>query len=142
MDATWDGDGLPVEGDTVYVHKGDVLLVDQSSPKLGMIIVEGTLIFVDGADLNVEAESIFVVGGKLIAGTEAAPFLSKLTITLNGDSTGTQTPIFGNKVIGCFNCQLTIHGKTRTPVWTELSETAAVAATVIKVTTAVDWVAG
>jgi len=45
--ATWGGDIPPIDGDTVYVPKGMVLLVDQSTPKLQIIVVEGAIIFED-----------------------------------------------------------------------------------------------
>ena len=44
---TWGGDIPPVEGDTVYVPSGMVLIVDQSTPNLHLILVEGTIIFAD-----------------------------------------------------------------------------------------------
>jgi hypothetical protein len=45
--ATWGGDIPPIDGDTVYIPPGMVLLVDQSTPNLKIIIVEGTIIFAD-----------------------------------------------------------------------------------------------
>lgn len=44
---TWGGDLAPIDGDTVYVPKGMVLLVDQSTPILYLLLVEGTIIFAD-----------------------------------------------------------------------------------------------
>jgi hypothetical protein len=48
-------------------------------------------------------------------------------------------PSMGNKVLGCYECTLDIHGKVRTPTWTLLSSTAAERATTIKVDDVVDW---
>jgi hypothetical protein len=45
--ATWGGDIPPIDGDAVYFPKGMVLLVDQSTPNLNSIIVEGSIIFAD-----------------------------------------------------------------------------------------------
>ena len=125
----------------MYIPVGQVLIVDRSTPKLNLILVEGTIIFFN-TDLTIQAETILVSKGTFIAGTQAIPFVNKLTFILSGDYSGKQLPEFGNKAIGCYNCHFSIHGKTRAPVWTELSETAAVGATVIKVATAVDWIAG
>lgn len=44
---TWSGDFPPILDDAVYVPAGMTLLVDQSTPKLKIIIVEGTLAFAD-----------------------------------------------------------------------------------------------
>lgn len=46
-ESTWGGDFPPTEGDTVYVPEGMVLIVDQSTPPLQLILVEGTIIFSD-----------------------------------------------------------------------------------------------
>lgn len=51
-------------------------------------------------------------------------------------------PSMGNKVLGCHQCTLDIHGKVRTPTWTLLSSTVEVGATSITVDDPVDWVAG
>jgi hypothetical protein len=54
--ATWGGEALPREGDTVYVPPGMSLLVDVSTPILKGIFVEGgTVIFADETDLTVDA---------------------------------------------------------------------------------------
>lgn len=67
---TWGTDLPPIDGDFVDVPLGMTLLVDQSTPKLKGILVEnGTLLFSDETDITVTAETITVVGGKLIAGT-------------------------------------------------------------------------
>lgn len=99
---TWGTDLPPVDGDYVNVPLGMTLLVDQSTPKLKGILVEnGTIIFADESDMIVTAESITVVGGKFIAGTEAISYEHKLTFVMTGNYYGTQLPIFGNKCIIC-----------------------------------------
>lgn len=50
---TWGGDLPPVDGDTVYVPVGMILLVDQTTPNLYTIIVEGSIIFADESDMVV-----------------------------------------------------------------------------------------
>ena len=42
--------------------------------------------------------------GKLIIGTEANPYNSKLNIVLYGFYSGSQLPMIGNKVLSCMNC--------------------------------------
>lgn len=42
---------------------------------------------------------------------------------MHGNYDDPQLPEFGNKVIACHNCNLDIHGKKRTPTWTDLATT-------------------
>lgn len=57
---TWGGDLPPVDGDTVYVPKGMILLVDQSTPNLYTIIVEGSIIFSDESEMIIETHFLIV----------------------------------------------------------------------------------
>ena len=63
-DATWGGDIKPRAGDAVIVPKGQVLLIDENTPKLGVVIVEGSLIFKDGSDLTFDAHYVLIRHGK------------------------------------------------------------------------------
>ena len=47
---TWGDDSIPIDGDTVFVPKGKTLVVDQSTPKLSLILVEGSIIFADAIE--------------------------------------------------------------------------------------------
>ena len=40
---TWGGASPPVEGDLVYIPKGQSILLDVSTPVLNTLIIEGTL---------------------------------------------------------------------------------------------------
>ena len=66
---TWGGDFAPINGDTVYVPKGMVLLVDQTTPNLYLILVEGAIVFADEADMTVETTFLIVENGIFRAGT-------------------------------------------------------------------------
>ncbi len=67
----------------VCVHEQ---LVDVSTPKLSVLLVQGVLVFAtDVPVLNMDAEYIFVFGGTFEVGTKEAPFLNKATITLHGE---------------------------------------------------------
>jgi len=68
---TW-GDSKPVSGDSVFVEKYTVLIVDEpvvnpldgSNVVLKAVVVEGTLLFIDqvGVDLNFDAYYIVIRG--------------------------------------------------------------------------------
>lgn len=59
-----------------------------------------------------------------------------------GNISSPYLPIYGNKVIAVKESTLDMHGAPRTPTWTLLNETVLPGATVIKLSQAVDWVAG
>lgn len=140
--ATWGGDIPPIDGDAVYVPVGMVLLVDQSTPNLKTIIVEGSIIFADEGEMVIETGSIIVNFGVFRAGTEQVPYTNKLTFLLHGDYYDKQLPGFGNKAIGCHCCKFDMYGTPKTFTWTDLNATANIGDTSITVNDAVDWNVG
>jgi hypothetical protein len=63
-EATWGGEVPPRDGDMVVVPQGMTLLVDQSTPFLNMIMVEGgTVVFSDESDITVDANYFIFIGG-------------------------------------------------------------------------------
>ena len=121
---TWGGQEPPLEGESVYIKQGQTVFFDTNTPVLNLILIEGTLIFEDEQDVHLQAKYIFINNGKLQIGTEENPFLHKATITLHGDVTDPEIPIYGAKVIGIRQGELDIHGKKRNVTWTRLSNTA------------------
>jgi hypothetical protein len=125
-ETTWGGDFAPIEGDTVWIPAGLNLLMDvDSTPKLNLVLVEGALIF-PPHDSNedhlrtFDATYVMVKGGYLEIGTEEFPYTSKLIITMHGDKTTPEMPIYGSKVIGVRDGVLEMHGVPRIPTWTNL----------------------
>ena len=53
----------PNDGDLVYVPKGQVLWVDQSSPKLLGIVGEGKIIFSDEVPITITTDFITINRG-------------------------------------------------------------------------------
>lgn len=123
-DTTWGVDIPPVDNDLIVVPTGTTLMVDQDTPILEGIAVDGgTLVFDDTKALTVQAGFITLNGGKFIAGTEQTPHTNDLTFIMHGGYYGTQQPIFGNKGIGCHNCKFYMYGQPRTRTWTTISAT-------------------
>ena len=60
---TWGGEAVPREGDSVYVPKGMTLLVDESTPVLYTVLVDGKIMFEDGKDLTFDAHYMVINGG-------------------------------------------------------------------------------
>lgn len=140
---TWGVSMPPVDNDLIYVPFGTTLYVDQNTPILEGIAVEGgTLVFADGMNLVVQAGFITMNGGTFIAGTEQHPHMSKLEFILYGGYYGKQQPMFGNKGIGCLDCKFSMYGEPRTPTWTNISTAISPGNTQFDVTDAVDWRVG
>lgn len=144
---TWGGQFAPVDGESVVVPKGTNLLVDiDSTPKLNLVLVEGSLIFPSNPDpthvRTFDAKNVFVHKGYMEVGTEADPYTSKLVITLEGNKRDPYIPTYGNKVIGVRYGTLDIHGVPRQPTWTHLETTVSPGDTTITLNTPVDWQVG
>ena len=140
---TWGSDMPPVDNDLIFVPKGTTLYVDQDTPILEGIAVEGgTLVFADEGNLTVQAGFMTLIGGRFIAGTEKHPHINPLTFIMYGGYYGKQQPMFGNKGIGCKNCKFSMYGKPRTKTWSSLSSTVNPTETQLTVIDAVDWQVG
>ena len=96
-----------------------------------------------GQDVELHSTYIFVRGGTLQAGTEAAPHQHTFRITLYGDRyTTPHFPIYGAKNLAMRGGLIALHGVPRTPVWTRLAATAAKGAKSITVRQPTDWQRG
>lgn len=112
------------------------MLVDvDSTPELNAIIVEGSMIFAPDADFNhirtFDANFIMVHHGYFELGTEEFPYTSKMLITMHATKYSPSFAIYGNKMIGCRYCILSMHGIPKTTVWTRLAATAEAGSTEI-----------
>jgi len=100
---TWFNLEPPLEGDTVWIPRGQTVLLDKSPPRLFLMVVQGLLVF-DRRDLALNASYIYVQGGRIEIGTEAEPFLQRATVTLHGDrKTAIELPVLGSKMIAVTN---------------------------------------
>jgi hypothetical protein len=139
---TWRGEVPPKDGETVQIPKGMTILLDTPTAKLELLEIEGALIALDEADLTLDAKWIFVKGGTFQVGTEDAPFTHRFTLTLHGDRSTPEIPIYGNKVLANREGILDLHGQARTKTWTSLASTVNVGATTLTVQDSVDWTVG
>ena len=138
----WGGETPPREGDSIHVPKGQILLVDVSPPPLYTILVEGTLMFADEKELELEAWFIIVREGTLTIGTPEKPHLNKLTITLHGTRESKMLPVFGNKGIMVHNGTIDIHGRPLAKTWGLLESGVSPGADRVTLTEEVDWEVG
>ncbi|CAL1172079.1 unnamed protein product [Cladocopium goreaui] len=157
---TWANQEPPIEDALVSIPQGQAILLDEDTPVLLILTVEGVLVF-DNKDIHLQATYIWVKGGTMEIGTEQKPFLHRALITLHGQKYSTiRLPVIGGKVLAVSNTQFTIrelgdnaveegnigtldiHGRPRIKVWTRLAETANKHDTVIVLQDVVDWQPG
>jgi hypothetical protein len=90
-----------------------------------------------------QATSILVVpGGTLAAGSAAAPFPGRATVTLHGGPGDAGLPLFGAKALAARGGQVLLRGRPKVPAWTRLNATALEGATEVFVCGEVNWVPG
>ena len=139
---TWGGEVPPRDGETVQIPAGMNILLDVPTGKLNAVLIEGSLTVLDTPGITIDAHYIFVYGGSLTIGTEEAPYLNDITITIYGNTQSPTLPNYGNKFIGIRDGVLDIHGAPKTPSWTLLADTANPGDTTITLQQSVNWKAG
>ena len=95
---------------------------------------------------TLNAESIFINGGRLIVGWPTNPMTGNVDIVITGSSSvnvllPNDAGSMGSRVIGVLG-GLDLHGIPRDVSWTRLASTASAGQTLITLCEAVDWVAG
>lgn len=140
--------GKPAAGDVVTIPAGKKIVLDESTPSLGGVVVEGELRL---AEMSVELTSEYVManaGGAFVAGTRDDPIDpgNRATITLTGDdptkSVVSMGMNMGTKFLGATEGgRIELNGADKTP-WTRLSATAPEGAYTVRVQDATGWRVG
>jgi cell migration-inducing and hyaluronan-binding protein len=118
--ATWGGE-KPADYQEVTIPAGTTVTLDENTPALGILLVDGGLVFGE-SDLELRTGRI-EVRGKLEVGTELSPFLRRAVITLGGNP-GDSDPKLHNGLWVMPGGTLDLHGEPRGPGWTRLAQTA------------------
>jgi hypothetical protein len=149
---TWRDEEPPVDGDTVIVPEGQAVLLDISTPKLFLVLVQGLFVF-DNKHLTMNATYIWVHGGAFEIGRPDQPFMYNATITMHGDKwTTVELPHVGAKGLTVSNAgglvgdsarprkvgRLDLHGEPRIPK-AKLNQTALAGQKYLDLAWAVDW---
>lgn len=109
---TWGGAAPPGEGEFVVVPQGQLLLLDESTPVLKMILIDGGELLFDEQDITLRAENILIVkGGRLTVGTEEQPFEHNAVIEMHGQLRAKELPIYGAKCLAVREGELNLHGE-------------------------------
>ncbi|XP_052245987.1 fibrocystin-L-like isoform X3 [Dreissena polymorpha] len=142
--ATWGGGPVPGEGDMVVIPQGQIVLLDQSTEILGMLLIDGGQLIFDEKDLTLKAERILITkGGKLQVGSPERRFQQKAVIELYGHQRDEEMPIYGTKVLAVRDGELNLYGKEINNTWTRLASTANAGAATITVQDDIsDWSVG
>ena len=136
--ATWGGE-VPVAGSMVEIPEGKRVLLDTNLDVAG-ITVGGELIC-DSRDINIRTRFI-MVHGLLQCGTEAAPYLHRLDVTLTGNDRNESIMGMGTKMITAMDGGIiSLHGEERTS-WLMLGQTAHSGDRSIRTEYATNWRSG
>ncbi|XP_044514196.1 fibrocystin-L [Gracilinanus agilis] len=140
---SWGGQSPPEEGSLVVITKGQIILLDQSTPVLKMLLIQGGSLIFDEADIELQAENILITdGGTLQIGTEASPFQHKAIITLHGHLRSPELPVYGAKTLAIREGILDLHGLPIPVTWTRLAQTAEAGESTLVLQEAVTWNVG
>ncbi len=126
---SWPSGKVPQANENVTIPAGKSILLDVSTPDLGDLLIEGSLIFQD-KNLSLTAQTI-KIKGLLQVGTVASPFQSIAVITLNGPKV--DEAIFGGRFLTTFSGgSLQLHGASAQKLsWGQLEGTVQPGATTI-----------
>ncbi|KAG9478621.1 hypothetical protein GDO78_012332 [Eleutherodactylus coqui] len=140
---TWGGESPPEEGSMAVITKGQTILLDESTPVLKMLLIQGGTLIFDEADIELQSENILITdGGALQIGTEDAPFQHKAIITLHGQIRSPELPVYGAKTLAVREGTLDLHGIPVPVTWTRLAQTAEPGSTTLTLQKGVTWKAG
>ncbi|MEO9803238.1 MAG: G8 domain-containing protein [Reichenbachiella sp.] len=116
---TWGASGKPLSGQEVLIPSGTRVILDETPPELGGLVVEGVLVF-DRKDLTLASKWIVVNGGILRIGTEEEPFEQKAILTINDTGTEASVMNMGTRGIMVMKGALELHGAIPEVVWTKI----------------------
>ncbi|KAM8966821.1 LOW QUALITY PROTEIN: fibrocystin-L [Pelodytes ibericus] len=140
---TWGGLSPPDQGSLAVITKGQTILLDQSTPVLKMLLIQGGSLIFDEADIELQAENILITdGGLLQIGTETTPFQHKAIITLHGHMRSPELPVYGAKTLAVREGILDLHGLPVPITWTLLAQTAEAGTSTIILQKSVTWKVG
>lgn len=116
------------------------MILDQDTPRLKGLTINGELIFADKA-LNLTADWI-MLHGTLRIGSESNRYNKKAVITLTGANTGESVMGMGTRGIMSMGGRLELYGRVPNLTWTKISASAARGATTLNLLGSPQWNVG
>lgn len=139
---TWQG-APPAAGERVLIPAGSAVILDQNTPDLEGLTIEGELRFANQA-LHLTADWIYVGDGGLFQiGAAAAPYAHKAILTLNAPDPASCGPHdMGVRGLLVMGGALRLYGAAPATAWTKLNAHASAGATTLQLASAVNWQPG
>ncbi len=137
--ATWGGT-KPVAGDEVVIPDTLHILLDEDTPGLGSLTINGILEF-DTQDLNLTSDWI-LVQGELWIGSDTIPYAHQATITLTSTDTSENIMGLGTRGILVRGGRLEMHGTPPAVPWTKINAHAPAGSTSLTLMENVGWQVG
>ena len=109
---------MPGAGDRITIDSASKVVLDESTPRLSGLQVDGTLTFAR-KDLSLTSDWL-IVHGTLRVGSVRKPFAHDAEITLTGNDPAQDVMDMGTKVLGVMGGTLELHGR-RVRSWTRLA---------------------
>ena len=134
--ATWGG-VKPVAGDAVTIAAGKHIILDENTPNLAGLTINGTLEF-DRKNVNLTAQWIILMGAMHV-GSAASPFTHKAIITLNATNLNQDIMGMGTRGLMVMGGLLELHGTPPTKTWTKINAHTANNATNLTLMESVNW---
>ncbi len=134
--ATWGG-AKPVAGDAVTIAVGKHIILDENTPDLAGLTINGTLEFAR-QDVNLTAHWIMVMGA-LHVGSATSPFTHKAIITLNATDVNQNIMGMGTRGLMVMGGALELHGTPPTQPWTKIDAHAPQGSTNLSLIESVNW---
>ena len=137
--ATWTsfGSTKPTAGSSVTIPAGVHIMLDESTPALANLTINGTLEF-ERQNLSLTANWVMVMGA-LHIGSAASPFAQKATINLTGTNVNESIMGMGTRGLMVMGGILELHGTPPTKTWTKLNAHAPQGATNLTLMESVNW---
>jgi G8 domain/Right handed beta helix region/Secretion system C-terminal sorting domain len=134
--ATWGG-VKPVAGAAVTIAAGKHIILDENTPALAGLTINGTLEF-DRKNVSLTAHWIMLMG-TMYVGSAASPFTHQATITLNGTDVNQNIMGMGTRGLMVMGGTLELHGTPPTKTWTKINAHAPQGSTNLSLLESVNW---
>ncbi|HEY4032010.1 MAG TPA: G8 domain-containing protein [Caulobacteraceae bacterium] len=135
---SWPGGKVPRQGDAVTIGRDKNIVLDVDPPALRSLTINGKLSFSNDLDIELKTDWIYLPGGELDIGSDAAPHTRKATITLTDNVPNENINTMGDRGIMLLAGTLSLHGD-RKNAWTKLAATAKAGSDRIEVLNAGGW---
>lgn len=131
---SWPTGSVPAAGEDVIIEHDMCILLNSSTPSLGRLIVRGDLQFVDTQDLTLMATHLRIEGGRVMAGSQVAPFAHRASLVIGtSDASSPSIEVYG---------VLQLVGFQHLSSWTTLQSTASSGSFIARLQSEVDWSVG